>query len=424
MTASNLRILVIGSGGREHAIARKLLASPAVSEVYCAPGNPGMVATGIKLVPLGELAFDQLIEFAKKQNISWTFVGPEDALVAGIVDRFQAAGLKIFGPTAQAAQLEGSKKFALEFMKKYQIPTAHYQAYIDEQSALIGLSDLDLPVVIKADGLAAGKGVTIAQDRLTAQQAIKQVFEERKQQVVLEEFLAGDEYSLFVVIGQTNYQILPMAQDHKRVADHDHGPNTGGMGAYSPLPQLSTKLYQQMLTEVVEPTVAGLRQAEFNYHGVLYIGLIVTKKGPKVIEYNVRLGDPETQVVLPRIASDFAKLIDACVQNQPLPPVTFADFAAVAVVIAAQGYPQSPQIGQKLPVLAENKKIQIDYANVAGQVPAKLVANGGRLAAVIASQPDLLAAQKTAYDYLNSLNLTGCFYRHDIGQKATGKIFA
>ena len=424
MKKSGLKILVIGSGGREHAICRKFLASPAVAEVYCAPGNPGMLQSGVKLVPLGEMAFAQLIEFAKTKAIDWTFVGPEDALVAGIVDQFQAAGLKIFGPDAQAAQLEGSKKFALEFMKKYQVATARYEAFADETSALAGLEDFDLPVVVKADGLAAGKGVTVAATKQAAQAAISQVFEERRQQVVLEEYLAGNEYSLFVVVGKNDYQILPMAQDHKRVGDNDQGANTGGMGAYSPLPQLSHELYQQMLQQVVEPTIAGLRQGNFNYTGILYIGLIATKEGPKVIEYNVRLGDPETQVVLPRVASDFAELIDRAVNGQPLPPVKTADFAVLAVVIASNGYPQQPQKGQVLPTLAETSDIKIDFANVAGQAPAKLTANGGRLAAVVATKADLPAAQQAAYAYLQKLDLSGCFYRHDIGQKATQRSFA
>ena len=242
MKKSGLKILVIGSGGREHAICRKFLASPAVAEVYCAPGNPGMLQSGIKLVAQGELEFKRLIEFAKAKAIDWTFVGPEDALVAGIVDQFRKAGLKIFGPDAQAAQLEGSKKFALEFMKKYQVPTARYEAFTDEAAASAGLEDFGLPVVVKADGLAAGKGVTVAVTKEAAKTAISQVFEKRKQQVVLEEYLAGSEYSLFIVVGKNNYQILPMAQDHIRVEDQDKGANTGRMEAYRQLPQITERL--------------------------------------------------------------------------------------------------------------------------------------------------------------------------------------
>lgn len=423
MSKTGLKILVIGSGGREYAICRKLLTSPLVSEVFCAPGNPGMQATGIQAVAIDELDFSKLIEFAVTKQISWTFVGPEDALVAGIVDRFQAAGLKIFGPTAQAAQLEGSKKFALEFMQHYQVPTAAYQAYSQPAAALAGLAAFKLPVVVKADGLAAGKGVTVALTRTAAVAAIKQLFAQGQHEVVLEEYLSGAEYSLFAVVGKDNYQLLPMAQDHKRAYDGDQGPNTGGMGAYSPLPQLSERLYQRIVAEVVEPSIKGLRQEKFAYRGILYIGLIATATGPKVIEYNVRLGDPETQVVLPRIKSDFAQLITDCLAERQLAPVSVSNQACLAVVIAAKGYPQAPQTGQLLPELAEQADVKIDFANVTGNSPTTLRAAGGRLAAVVAQADTLISAQTAVYHYLAQKQLSNCFYRHDIGTKATHQIF-
>ncbi|MFT8393078.1 MAG: phosphoribosylamine--glycine ligase [Liquorilactobacillus ghanensis] len=423
MSKTGLKILVIGSGGREYAICRKLLTSPLVSEVFCAPGNPGMQAIGIQAVAIDELDFSKLIEFAVTKQISWTFVGPEDALVAGIVDRFQAAGLKIFGPTAQAAQLEGSKKFALEFMQRYQVPTAAYQAYSQPAAALAGLAAFKLPVVVKADGLAAGKGVTVALTRTAAVAAIKQLFAQGQHEVVLEEYLSGAEYSLFAVVGKDNYQLLPMAQDHKRAYDGDQGPNTGGMGAYSPLPQLSERLYQRIVAEVVEPSIKGLRQEKFAYRGILYIGLIATATGPKVIEYNVRLGDPETQVVLPRIKSDFAQLITDCLAERQLAPVSVSNQACLAVVIAAKGYPQAPQTGQLLPELAEQADVKIDFANVTGNSPTTLRAAGGRLAAVVAQADTLISAQTAVYHYLAQKQLSNCFYRHDIGTKATHQIF-
>ncbi|MFT8405094.1 MAG: phosphoribosylamine--glycine ligase [Liquorilactobacillus nagelii] len=423
MGKTGLKILVVGSGGREHAICRKFLASPLVDEVYCAPGNPGMSFSGVKTVAINELEFSKLRKFVEEKQITWTFVGPEDALVAGIVDDFQTAGLKIFGPTARAAQLEGSKKFALEFMQRYQVPTATYQAFQEPTAALKALPAFKLPVVVKADGLAAGKGVTVATTQAAAVAAIKQLFNEGQQEVVLEEYLSGAEYSLFAVIGKNNYQLLPMAQDHKRVHDNDLGPNTGGMGAYSPLPQLSKQLYQKIVTEVVEPSVQGLRQEKFNYHGILYIGLIATESGPKVIEYNVRLGDPETQVVLPRVKSDFAELISDCLADKRLAPIKTSERACLAVVIAAQGYPQKPQSGQLLPELNEKSEVTVDFANVAVASATTLKAAGGRLAAVVAEADSLIQAQTKAYRYLSEKQFDNCFYRHDIGMKATHRSY-
>ena len=302
----NVNLLVVGSGGREHAICKALLKSDKVAKVYCAPGNPGMTFDGIEVVAIDELDFDALKGFVYDNDIEWTFVGPEDALVAGIVDSFREDNLKIFGPEKRAAQLEGSKNYAMEFMDRYHIPTAKFKTYTTSDEAIAGLKEFDEPIVIKEDGLAAGKGVVIAQSYQEAEDEIRLMFRKGQKKVVLEEFLVGNEYSMFLVLSDKSYRILPMAQDHKRAYDNDEGPNTGGMGAYSPLPQLSDAEYQAMITDIVEPTVKGLEAGDYHYHGILYIGMIMTKEGPKVIEYNVRLGDPETQVVLPRVESDFA----------------------------------------------------------------------------------------------------------------------
>lgn len=417
-----LKVLVVGSGGREHAIAKKLLASPKVAQVFCAPGNPGMTLDGINLVSISELDFDALKGFCYEEEIAWTFVGPENALVAGIVDSFEKDGFKIFGPAKDAAMLEGSKDFAMRFMNKYEVPTAYFETFQNSEAAILALADFAEPIVIKADGLAAGKGVVIAPTKEQAKKEIKLMFKKGQKQIVLSEFLAGQEYSLFVAVGRKDYQILPMAQDHKRAFDNDQGPNTGGMGAYSPLPQLPKHDYQRMLTEVVEPTIAGLRQENFDYCGILYIGLIMTAKGPKVIEYNVRLGDPETQVVLPRIASDFAMLIDAAVEGQKLPEVVATNDACLGVVVAAKGYPGEYHKGQALPTLESIDDVTLDFANVSeNNHSEQLRANGGRLLTVLAKAKDLTTAQKLVYDYLGQHEFIDCYYRQDIGKKATHK---
>ena len=406
----NLNLLVVGSGGREHAIAKKLLESSHVEHVYVAPGNIGMESEGISTVAIEETDFAALKGFVYDHGIEWTFVGPEDALCAGIVDSFRKDGLKIFGPDKEAARLEGSKDFALEFMEKHHVPTAKYSTFRSSEDAISGLEKFEEPVVIKA------------KTKAEAEEEIKMMFRKGQEQIVLEEFLSGDEYSMFVVIGEEDYRILPMAQDHKRAYDRDEGPNTGGMGAYSPLPQLSESDYERMVEEVVEPTINGLRKAEFNYIGLIYIGMILTGQGPKVIEYNVRLGDPETQVVLPRIDSDFAELVDAAINGKPLPEVKQTENAVIGVVLAAEGYPKSPVKGHKLPELEESGDISIDYANVAGEFP-NVTANGGRLLTAIATAETIEDAQQKIYRYLEEHEFDKCFYRKDIGYKATGKRF-
>lgn len=412
-----VNLLVIGEGGREFAIAKKLKRSPHVDHVYCAPGNVGMPTVGVEPVDIEENDFAGLIRFAKEHDVKWTFVGPEDCLVDGIVDDFHAAGLKIFGPDARAAQLEGSKDYALNFMNNYGVPTAKHASYRDQTAILEHVDQFGYPVVIKENGLAGGKGVVIAKDHDEAVQTIKEMFASGQARIVLEECLDGPEYSMFVVISNGHYRILPMAQDHKRAYDGDRGLNTGGMGAYSPLPQLADADREQMINEVVKPTVDGLVKGEYHYHGILYIGLMLTADGPKVIEYNVRLGDPETQVVLPRLATDLYELVDAAIDDRPLPEIKESAEASFGVVLASKGYPKKPVHGQKLGSFPASEGIEIDYANVSGTLD-HLEGAGGRLLMVIAEENTLQEAHDRVYSYLDQLDQPECFYRHDIGAKA------
>lgn len=417
-----LKILVVGSGGREFAVARTLKKSPHVAEVFCAPGNSGMAEIGVKATGIPEDDFKALKDFAIKEDIAWTFVGPEDALVAGIVDYFHAFDLKIFGPNARAAQLEGSKDYALQFMEKYQVPHPRYETFQNAETAISALPDFGLPVVLKEDGLAGGKGVVIAEDQETAESTLTEMFAKGQKQVVLEEFLTGPEYSVFAVMQGGEYRLLPLAQDHKRAYDGDKGPNTGGMGSYSPVSQLSQAEYQEIVDQLVAPTAMGLLAGGYDYHGVLYLGLMMTKQGPKMIEYNVRLGDPETEVVLPRLKSDFAELVDACVNDEEMPAVEEKDEAVLGVILAAEGYPKKPLKGQKLGQLPAEDGIFVDYANVTG--PADdLAGSGGRILMVRAEAADLKEAQEHVYAYLAKLDIPQTFYRRDIGYRATGKRF-
>lgn len=418
----NLNILVVGSGGREFAVARALKKSPHVAKVYVAPGNSGLASIGVEAVDIPEDDFKGLKDFAIAHQVAWTFVGPEDALVAGIVDYFQAFGLKIFGPNARAAQLEGSKDYALKFMEKYDVPHPRYESYEDADSAIAALSDFGLPVVLKEDGLAGGKGVVIAEDESTAKETLRWMFDNGQKRVVLEEFLTGPEYSVFAVMQNGEYRLLPVAQDHKRAYDGDKGPNTGGMGSYSPVPQLTAEQRAAIIDELVKPAAKGLEKGGYNYHGVLYLGLMMTEKGPKMIEYNVRLGDPETEVVLPRLATDFAELIDANVNDEEMPEVKENDLAILGVILAAKGYPKDPVKGQALGTLPAEDGIAIDYANVKGPL-TDLKGNGGRILMVRAEAASLDAAQKHVYDYLAKLDEPECFYRRDIGARATGKTY-
>ncbi|WP_159721651.1 phosphoribosylamine--glycine ligase [Enterococcus sp. CSURQ0835] len=414
-----MKILVIGSGGREHAIAQKFLASPHVTSVFCAPGNPGMALDGIKLVPVTEMAFAGLIDFAKRTKITWTFVGPEQPLLAGIVDAFQAAGLAIFGPNKAAAMIEGSKEFAKQLMIKHQIPTAAYKSFSDYESAWEYVQQQGVPIVIKADGLAAGKGVVVAEELATAQQALKEMLQAKKfgasgQTVVIEEFLTGEEFSLLAFVKEEEVYPMVIAQDHKRAFDHDQGPNTGGMGAYSPVPQISEAEVLQAVETIVQPMARGMVENQTPFTGILYAGLIQTATGPKVIEFNARFGDPETQVILPRLKSDLAAVIDDLL-NDRKPTLEWAETCCVGVVLAAAGYPNTYQTGMPLPIF--DASVMTYYAGVA-EKNEQLVANGGRVLLVAATAESIEAAKLKVEQALQTQKMANYFYRHDIGAKA------
>lgn len=417
-----LKILVIGSGGREHVIAQKLQQSPTVERVYCAKGNPGMKQDGIHLVDISEDAHAELIQFVKETAIDWTFVGPEVPLLNGIVDDFEAAGLKIFGPRKAAAMIEGSKDFAKQLMNRYAIPTAGHQTFFDFQEAKEYVEKKGAPIVIKADGLAAGKGVIVAETVQQAVEALEDMLEGNRfgasgAKVVVEDFLAGEEFSLLAFVRGTEVYPMTVAQDHKRAYDNDLGPNTGGMGAYSPVPQISQEMINESIEKVLLPAAEGMVEDGCSFTGILYAGLIATEDGPKVIEFNARFGDPETQVVLQRLTSDLAVIItDLLNGKKPLIEWKQAGFS-LGVVVAADGYPDDYEKGVELPDFTTLDDQRVYYAGVAEQA-GKLVAAGGRIYLVEAEGTTLLEAQKKVYDLLASKDTTGTFYRKDIGSKA------
>ncbi|MGH1831947.1 phosphoribosylamine--glycine ligase [Enterococcus gilvus] len=414
-----MKVLIIGSGGREHAIAKKMLESPKVTDVFCAKGNPGMKKDGIQRVDIAEDDHEALISFAKEQGIAWTFVGPEIPLLNGIVDDFQKAGLKIFGPNKAAAMIEGSKEFAKKLMVNNQIPTAEYEAFTDYEAACAYVREKGAPIVIKADGLAAGKGVTVALTLDDALQALKEMmtdhrFGESGDKVVVEEFLAGEEFSLLAFVKDEEVYPMVIAQDHKRAYDGDQGPNTGGMGAYSPVPQISSEMVTSALEKIVKPAALGMIKNDTPFTGILYAGLIATEKGPKVIEFNARFGDPETQVVLPRLTSDLAQIIDDLLNNRK-PELTWSERASVGVVLAAEGYPNDYKKGMDIPTF--NDQVTVYYAGVAEKNEA-IVASGGRVLLVEAEADTIEAAQKKVYQALDEATTKDYFYRRDIGDKS------
>ncbi|MCZ8540447.1 phosphoribosylamine--glycine ligase [Psychrobacillus psychrodurans] len=414
-----MNILVIGSGGREHAIAKQFMDSPSVENVFVAPGNDG-IARDVQIVPIDVLAFEELATFAKDNNIDLTFVGPEQPLAAGIVDYFEAEGLRIFGPTKAAAQIEGSKAFAKEIMDKYNIPTAAYETFTEVASAKAYIEKLGAPIVVKADGLAAGKGVVVAMTVEEANQAVEdmignQLYGESSSRVVIEEFLAGEEFSFMSFVHKGQIYPMVIAQDHKRAYDGDKGPNTGGMGAYSPVPQISSDIVDRAYETVVVPTVKAMTAEGITFTGILYAGLILTNEGPKVIEFNARFGDPETQVVLPRMTSDFGKFMLALMNETPF-ELTWSDEAVLGVVIASEGYPADVKKGAKLPDLTTLTSAGLYVFHAGTKVEDEdFIANGGRVILVAASESTLKEAQQKVYEGLADFEWNGLFYRKDIG---------
>ena len=416
-----MKLLVIGSGGREHAICRKLLEDPQVDAVFCAKGNPGMQKDGVQLVDIAEDNHPALIQFVKEHQIDWTFVGPEIPLLNGIVDDFQAAGLKIFGPNQQAAMIEGSKDFAKQLMRDYHIPTAKYQTFSDFEAAKAYVLENGAPIVIKADGLAAGKGVVVAMTEQEALEALEDMLLDHKfgassAKVVVEEFLAGEEFSLLSFVRENEVYPMVIAQDHKRIFDGDKGPNTGGMGAYSPVPQIPESMVQTAIKEIVQKAADGMVDRKTPFTGILYAGLIATKEGPKVIEFNARFGDPETQVVLPRLKTSLAQIIDDLLNNRQ-PDITWYDFATLGVVVAAPGYPADYEKNIVLPEMQNTEEQTVYYAGVTAK-KEQLVSSGGRVFLVTSQGTNLADAQQKAYAYLNQYDLSQFFYRKDIGFKA------
>lgn len=418
--AKSLKLLVIGSGGREHTIAKKLKSDPGVAAVFCAPGNPGMKKDGIEVVAVAESDHQGLIAFAKEQGIDWTFVGPEAPLAAGLVDDFEAAGLKAFGPSKKAAQIEGSKDFAKQLMLKNQIPTAKHQTFTDFAEAKAYVEAQGAPIVIKADGLAAGKGVVVAETVAEAVAALSDMLEGNKfgasgARVVVEEFLAGEEFSLLAFVRNEKVYPMVISQDHKRAYDGDKGPNTGGMGAYSPVPQIPTEMIARAVTEILEPAALGMIKNGTPFTGILYAGLIATDEGAKVIEFNARFGDPETQVVVPRLTSSLAAIISALLADEE-PVLTWSEQATFGVVVAAEGYPETYAKGMVLPEIA-SPDVSVYYAGVA-EKDGQLVTSGGRIFLVEAEGDTLADAREKVYGALDGVDLPQMFYRKDIGAKA------
>ena len=417
------KVLVIGSGAREHTIAYTLLKAPSIDEVTVAPGNPGMLKDGIHTTQLSQSNHAALIEFVKNNGYDWVFVGPEVPLIEGIVDDFAAAGIKAFGPSKAAAQIEGSKDFAKQLMDRHNIPTAQYKTFSDLEMAQDYVHEHGAPIVIKADGLAAGKGVTVAMDEHTAQRALEDIFIDHRfgsagAKVVIEDFLDGQEFSLMSFVNGTDFWPMPISQDHKRAHDGYEGPNTGGMGAYSPVPQIPQSVVDEAIEKIVRPTVEGMAEEGTPFTGILYAGLIATADGPKVIEFNARFGDPETEVVLPKLTSDLGAGISAILDGET-PEFTWDESnATLGVVIASNGYPENVIKGARVPEIEVDEDSHVYYAGVASDEHGNLVANSGRVLLVETSAPDIKSAQDKVYAIIDKLELRGLFYRHDIGFKA------
>ncbi|MBF2659593.1 phosphoribosylamine--glycine ligase [Listeria welshimeri] len=419
-----MNLLVVGSGGREHAISKKLLESNNVEKVYCAPGNDGMCLDDIELVAISETDKAALIAFAKEKSIGFVIVGPEVPLLEGVVDALEEAGIKAFGPKANAALIEGSKDFAKQFMEKYAIPTAASRTFTDYEEAKAYLDERGVPIVIKADGLAAGKGVTVALEMEEAVLALKDMMLEEKfgdasLKVVIEDFLAGEEFSLMAFVNGEEVYPMAIAQDHKRAYEGDKGPNTGGMGAYSPVPHISETVVEEAVKNILRPAAKGMVNEGRYFRGILYAGLILTESGPKVIEFNARFGDPETQVVLPRLESDFAALIEALLNNEK-PDVRFKkEGITLGVVLASAGYPEYYEKGNKLTGLADiSNDVVIYHAGTKQNESGDFVSDGGRVLLLAKEAETMSRARTLLYPEMEKLDNPNFFYRMDIGTKA------
>lgn len=418
-----MNVLIIGRGGREHAICRKVSESAGLEKVFVAPGNPGM-ADVAELVSIAESEHEQLLQFAKDNGVGLTIIGPEVPLLEGLANKFEAAGLAVFGPRQAAAEIEGSKSFAKELMKKYQIPTADYAVFTKYEDARNYIEEKGAPIVIKADGLAAGKGVTVALTKEEALASVEEMLIDAKfgaasSRVVIEEFLAGEEFSLMALVNGEVVVPLEIAQDHKRAYDGDLGPNTGGMGAYSPVPQIGAETVQTAVDTVLIPAAKAMVQEGRSFCGVLYAGLIKTPDGPKVIEFNARFGDPETQVVLPRLKSDLVQVVLELL-NGGCPTLEWDEQAMIGAVVAAKGYPEAYEKGAVLTGLAElnDQEVFTFHAGTVKNDAGEFVLAGGRVLLVGAKAESIVEAQEKVYRELEKLTCDGVFYRKDIGAKA------
>ena len=422
-----MKILVIGSGGREHALAWKLAQSPKVSAVYVAPGNAGTAAEP-KLHNLALSAHSDLMDFCRRERIAFTLVGPEAPLAAGIVDDFRAAGLPIFGPTRAAAQLESSKDFAKAFMRRHGIPTADYQTFENAEEAHEYVHRKGAPIVIKADGLAAGKGVVVAMNRDEAHDAINHMLGggmgSAGSRVVIEEYLAGEEASFIVMADGTHALPMATSQDHKRLCDGDQGPNTGGMGAYSPAPVVTPEIHRRVMDEIILPTLHGMAAEGMPFTGFLYAGLMIGADGaPRTIEFNCRFGDPETQPIMCRLDSDLADLVQAALTGRLNEARTeWKPQTAVGVVLAAAGYPDAPRKGDAIGGLEEADGIgKIFHAGTTQNAAGDTVTNGGRVLCAVGLGEDAAAAKARAYQAVGKIHFAGMQYRRDIADRAIGR---
>jgi len=418
-----MKVLVIGGGGREHAIVQSLAKSDRIEKMYCAPGNAG-IAEYAECVSIGVMEFEKLISFAKEKSIDYAVVAPDDPLAAGLVDEFEKAGIRAFGPRANAAIIEGSKAFSKDLMKKYNIPTAAYENFDDADAALEYLKTAKMPIVLKADGLALGKGVLICNTREEAIDGVKEIMQDKKfgnagNRMVIEEFMTGREVSVLSFVDGKTIRIMTSAQDHKRAGDGDTGLNTGGMGTFSPSPFFTKEIEDRCMKEIFVPTVEALRAEGREFKGVIFFGLMLTADGPKVLEYNARFGDPETQVVLPRMKNDLLEVMEACTDGTlDKIELEFEDNAAVCVVLASDGYPVKYEKGFEIKGLDAFKGKDDYFCFHAGSkfADGKIVTNGGRVLGVTAKGSDLKEARKKAYEATEWVSFENKYMRHDIGK--------
>ena len=419
-----MKVLVVGGGGREHTIAWKIAKSPKVEKIYCAPGNAG-IAEVAECVPIGAMEFDKLVTFAKEKEIDLTVVGMDDPLVGGIVDAFEAEGLRVFGPRKNAAILEGSKAFSKDLMKKYNIPTAAYENFTTPEAAIEYLEkEASFPTVLKADGLALGKGVLICNTLEEAKEGVKTLmldkqFGEAGNTIVIEEFMTGREVSVLSFVDGNTIKLMTSAQDHKRAKDNDEGLNTGGMGTFSPSPFYTAEVDEFCKKYIYQATVDAMKAEGREFKGIIFFGLMLTEKGPRVLEYNARFGDPETQVVLPRMKNDIVEVFEACIDGTlDKVDLQFEDNAAVCVVLASDGYPEHYEKGFEIRGL-DNFKDKDDYFVFHAGTKfddGKVVTNGGRVLGVVATGNDLLTARANAYEATKLIDFDNKYMRNDIGK--------